>query len=156
MQCEDGTEYLSGDPQLSQGAPQALVGTCPARGGTRQGSTSALRPNPLPEFQQRVHATYSHFRGLKEGHLKRSNLWHEMPTGGHWQPPALLQDKIKRLSLSISSSHQWSGSCRWLDSHWKIWSRATDWCSREPQVSSCNGEHISRRAQSPSLLHSRW
>ena len=46
-----------------------------------------------------------------------------------------------------------------LGSHWcpgsQRRSRAVEWHSREPLASPCHGEHLSRRAQSPSLSCSR-
>ena len=74
---------------------------------------------------------------------------------------ALLEDKIERLSHSISQSHQQLGShrqfesCRQLASHQQRRSKTADQCSGESLASSCCGEHVSRRAQSPNPSCSR-
>ena len=121
-----------------------------------QGATSASRPDPWSKFQQRVHATYDHFWDLTEGSCKQVLAVHSDAHRWVLAAMAFLEDKIERLSHSISHGHQWLGSHRQSWSHqWRI-SRAADQCSREPPTSSHCGEHASRRAQSPSPLHSRW
>ena len=125
------------------------------------GSASTSRPDPQSEFQQRVCATYNHFRDLKEGSCKEALAvaWDTH----RWElvAMALLEVKMERLSCSIShscrssGSCQWLGSCRWSGSCWWRRSKAVDRYSGNTLASSCHGEHISWTAQSPSPLHSR-
>ena len=71
----------------------------------------APRPNPQSEFQRKVSATYDHFKDLKEGSCEEALA---MAWDAHrWAlvATALLEDKIEKLSCSISHGHQWLGNC---------------------------------------------
>ena len=117
-----------------------------------QRSTSTSRPDPQSNYQQGVCVTYDHFRDLKEGSCEQAMA---VAWDAHRQAlvaTALLKDKIKRLSHSLSHSCQWSGSHRQSSSHQRR-SRAEAQCSRESSTSS---HHVSRRPQSQSPSHLRW
>ena len=66
---------------------------CPAGGKAREGSASTSRLESQPEFQQRVHVTYDHFRDLKKGSCEEALT--ETPTGRHWQPQLSLRIRSK-------------------------------------------------------------
>ena len=76
----------------------------------------------------------------------------------HWQAlaaGALLEDKIGRLSHSLSCGCWCSGSCRHLGNHWQRSQNAS--CQiRVPQVASPQGEPTRRQAQFPSPGQLRW
>ena len=126
-----------------------------------QRSASASRLDHQYEFQQRVHATCNHFRDLKEGSCEQTLAVAWDTHSWVLVAVVLLEDKIEKLSHSISHghwrlrSHRQLRSQRQSCSHWQRRSRAADQSSRGSPAPSCHGEHISRRAQSPSLSHSR-
>ena len=68
---------------------------------------------------------------------------------------ALLEEKIKRLSHSLSCGHQCSGSHRHLASHqWR--SQTGSHQTKVPQVEAHQGESSRRWTQSPSPMQTRW
>ena len=75
----------------------------------KQSPTKASRPDPWTKFQVRVCTTYDHFMDLKEGSCEEALA---VPQDAHqWALAALalLEEKIERLSYSVS--------CRWSGSH---------------------------------------
>ena len=66
----------------------------------------------------------------------------------------LLEDKIERLSHSLSHSHQHSGSCRHSGSHqWRSWAGSHQ--NKLPRVEAHQEESSRRWVQFPSLVQSR-
>ena len=80
--------------------------------------TSAPRHNPQADYSTRNHATYDRFRNMKRDSCEEALA---VVRDAHWQvlaAMALLEDKIGRLSCSLSHGHQCSGSHRCLGSCW--------------------------------------
>ena len=88
----------------------------------RQSSVSTSRPDPQAEYQDREHATYDHYKNLKEGSCKEALaiVW----DAHQWVlvAVALLGEKIERLRCSVSHCHQCSKSYKHSGSHhWRSW-----------------------------------
>ena len=115
----------------------------------RQSPTSTSRPESWAKFQHRICATYDHFKDVKEGSCKEALAIEQDTHLWVLAAMALLEDKIRRLSHSLSCGcwHSRSHSC--LGSHHQR-SQAGSHQDRAPQVEACQGESSKRWAQSPS------
>ena len=125
----------------------------------RQSLADIPRLDLQAEFNPSTCATYDRFMGYKQDSCKEALA---MARDAHQLAlvaAALLEDKIKSLSHSLShgcSGSYWhSGSHRHLGSHQQQ-SRTANHKTKVPQVASCQGEPTRKWAQPPSPVQLRW
>ena len=109
----------------------------------RWGPAVAPRPDPQADYSARNHATYDRLRDVNQGSCKEVLA---LARDAHWQALAdiaLLEDKIERLSQSLSCSHWCSRSCRHSGSCWQR-SQTVSHETKSPQVMSCHGNPAQR------------
>ena len=147
----DRGKYLPGYPGLCQRMPllkwlSALSGKEP-----RWSPAGVPRLNPQAEFNARNHNTYDRFMDIKwdscEEVLAIARDAHHWVLGA----TALLEDKIERMSCSLSQSHQCSGSHRCSGSHQQRRSQTADHWTKVSQATSHHGDTAKRQTQSPAL-----
>ena len=116
--------------------------------GPRWSSNGASRPDLLAKFQDRMCATYDHFKDLREESCEEALA---VVKDTHWWAlvaTALLKEKIERLSHSLSCGHWLSRSYKHSGSHHKR-SKAGSHQDRAPQAEVHQGGSSKRQAQSP-------
>ena len=102
------------------------------------------RPNLQAHFQARNCATYNRLMGVRQHFCEEALAVARDAHQRALAAAALLEDKIERMSHSLSHSCQCSGSCRSLGSCQQRRSQTPDHQNKVPQVASCHGDPARR------------